>query len=259
MARQFDFDHYTIPNPELYEPCRVVQYVPGSNDPRQSLFLWIPKGKTSFPVAIWVHGGGMVFEAADPCDQLFDGTRAVAAVRYRLSPDHVAPAQHEDVAAAVAWIYRECETFGGNREKITLGGMSAGSYLSAIVAMDPKYLKKHGIDHKKLAGLFLVSGQMTTHFQLKKDLNYPGENLVPVIDEYAPLHHLSKDLPPMILITGQHDMDMPARAYENKFMADTLIALGHPHVESYELMGASHEVGLCDHPAITTFLRKISC
>ena len=108
MARQFDFDHYTIPNPELYEPCRVVQYVPGSNDPRQSLFLWIPKGKTSFPVAIWVHGGGMVFEAADPCDQLFDGTRAVAAVRYRLSPDHVAPAQHEDVAAAVAWIYREC-------------------------------------------------------------------------------------------------------------------------------------------------------
>ena len=66
-----------------------------------------------------------------------------------------------------------------------------------MTGMDRSYLAAYGIDSRKLAGLLLVSGQMTTHFQLKIDLHYPQSQFEPVIDRYAPLGHLSPELPPI--------------------------------------------------------------
>jgi hypothetical protein len=38
-----------------------------------------------------------------------------------------------------------------------------------------------------------------------------GSRLRPVIDEYAPLHYIAKDLPPICLIVGGRAMEIEAR------------------------------------------------
>ena len=104
----------------------------------------------------------------------------------------------------------------------------------------------------RAAGLLLISGQMTTHFQVKADLGYPGEQFAPVIDALAPMRYCSKHLPPMLLVTGESPLEMPARTEENAFMAASCRALGHPKCEHYILGGHDHGscVDSCDHLAL---------
>ncbi len=54
---------------------------------------------------------------------------AVVAVNYRLYPKVKAPVYIEDAAAAVAWVFRHIEEYGGDPELIFISGHSAGGYL----------------------------------------------------------------------------------------------------------------------------------
>lgn len=240
-----------------YQVFEDIKYVENSTDPYQILNLSIPKKQKGFATVIWLHGGGMVADHPESPVGLYEGTRAVVEVRYRLSPDCPVPGPIHDAAASLAWVFKHIGEYGGDTGKIFFGGLSAGAFLAAISALAPEYLEPYGLSYRDLKGLFLVSGQMTTHFQLKKDLNYPGDNLLPVIDKYAPLNYLSKDLPPVLMITGQHDLDIPGRASENQLMADTLNAMGHSHVECYSLNGHGHGHHLSDYHIINNFFNKV--
>ena len=107
--------------------------------------------------------------------------------------------------------------------------------------------------------LALISGQMTVHFRVKADLGRNNGPRNPLIDEYAPLGNLAADLPPILLITGESGLDMPARPEENVFMAASLRAIGHPFVRYYALPGHSH-TGARDGSSdlLMNFLRDVS-
>jgi len=229
-----------VPEPSRYDHWRDIPYMEGPSDPMQTLWLSCPKGITGFPTVVWFHGGGMIGDGHECPPILYDGRCAVVEVRYRISPAVKAPAYHEDAVAAVTWVLDNIESYGGDPSHVFVGGMSAGAYLAAIVCMDPDWLAPHKHTPQHLAGLILVSGQMSTHFQVKVDLNYPGDRFLPAIDELAPLSYLSPELPPICLITGQSGMDIQARPEENAYMAASLRAMGHPHVECYHLSGHGH-------------------
>jgi arylformamidase len=67
-------------------------------------------------------------------------------VNYRLSPAFVFPAQPEDVASAVAWVYANIGNYGGDPEKIFLMGHSAGAQLVALLGTDARYLQADGLN-----------------------------------------------------------------------------------------------------------------
>ena len=217
-----------------------MPYTDDKSDPQQTMYLSCPDGVKDFPTIVWFHGGGLTGGGREIPGELYDGNSAVVEARYRLSPGVRTPAHHQDAAAAVAWVFKNIAPYGGDPGKIFVGGMSAGCYLAAMVGMNPEFLAAHGISSKDLRGLLLVSGQMTTHFQVKLDLGYPGENLIPAVDKYAPMAFISKDVPPVICVTGQPDLDMPGRAHENALMIDLLKALGHRKAEHYSLPGHGH-------------------
>ena len=50
----------------------------------------------------------------------------MVAVNYRLHPKVKAPAYIEDAAAAVAWTFKNIETYGGSPKRIYVSGHSAG-------------------------------------------------------------------------------------------------------------------------------------
>ncbi|MDR0931476.1 MAG: alpha/beta hydrolase [Victivallales bacterium] len=253
-----DWTNFFVPNAELYKPVKIFDYI-GDNDSDQTLYITVPKGEAPCPALIWFHGGGFVGGSREIATDFYNGKFAMIEARYRLSPKFPVPCALSDGVAAVARVMKNAEEWGIDPGKIFLGGMSAGAWLAAMVGMDGKLLAKHGCDHRKLSGLLISSGQMTTHFQFKADMGYDTGAYEPVIDDFAPLAHLSKDLPPILLITGESGLDIPARPEENAFLAASLKAIGHTQVSCYHLKGCDHSTVL-DHSGklFTEFIAEIA-
>ena len=222
------------------------------------LDLLIPEGKKNFATLVWFHGGGLTGGKRDFPRDLKRDDIALVGVGYRCSPDAEHPAYLEDAAAAVAWVFKNIEKYGGDPKKIFVGGHSAGGYLSAMIGMDPRWLAAYGISNKQLAGIIPVSGQMTTHFTVKKLRGDTGDQFRPIIDEFAPMYYVAPDLPPICLMLGDRRIEFKSRVEENEFMAASLKSVGHKDTYFYELEGRDH--GTVTHgmkPFVWQFMREI--
>ena len=92
-----------------------------------------------------------------------------------------------------------------------------------MIALDKKYLAAFGCSPSQLAGVFPVSGQMSTHFRVLGERK-TGTFTPPafLVDQLAPLYHASKEAPRMIFICGDPAKDWPSRAEENQLIAARL-------------------------------------
>ncbi len=107
------------------------------------IWLYRPLGSRAderLPALVYFHGGGWTFGDLDThdviCRELANLARsAVAAVDYRLAPEHKFPAAVEDAVAATRWVAREAEPLALDPERIAVGGDSAGGNLAAVVAL----------------------------------------------------------------------------------------------------------------------------
>ncbi len=205
---------------------------------RCRLDILSPLGASELPVVIWFHGGGLTGGKRSFPSELNRKDLVVVTVEYRLHPDVKAPAYIEDAAAAVAWVFQHIPEYGGSADKIVVSGHSAGGYLTSMVGLDKSYLWVHSIDADRIAGLAPFSGHMITHFTIRKEQGIEGTQ--PVIDKYAPLYHVRKDAPPILLITGDRELELLGRYEENAYMWRMLKIVEHPDVKLHELGGFDH-------------------
>lgn len=112
--------------------------VPGlPGNPDVALRLFQPSGLTSpAPALLWVHGGGMITGSPEQDDRTniaFVRTLgiSVAAVRYRLSPDVIAPAAVEDAYAGLLALAARASELRIDPSRIAVGGASAGGGIAA--------------------------------------------------------------------------------------------------------------------------------
>ncbi|EHB55395.1 alpha/beta hydrolase domain-containing protein [Mycolicibacterium rhodesiae JS60] len=92
---------------------------------------------TTGPALLWIHGGGYVIGTAAQDDALCrrfvkELGITVAAVDYRLAPEHPYPAPLEDCYTALQWLARLPSV---DRDRIAIGGASAGGGLCAALAL----------------------------------------------------------------------------------------------------------------------------
>lgn len=205
---------------------------------RCKLDVYYPDGKKDFPTVVWFHGGGLEGGSKFIPRELTEQGMAVVSVNYRLSPKATSPAYIEDAAEAVAWVFEHIEKYGGNKDRIIVSGHSAGGYLALMLALDKSYLAKHTVDADKVMAWFPLSGQTMTHYTIRKEYGMP--NGVPFIDAFAPMQHVRKDTPPIYLITGARELELPARYEENAHLAAILKNMGNTKVYLYELQGFDH-------------------
>jgi len=217
---------------------------------RCRLDLYYPEDKTGFATVVWFHGGGLSAGNRSIPAGLQNQGIAVVAANYRLHPKVTCPAYLQDAAAAVAWTFRNIEKYGGDADKIFVSGHSAGGYLTSMIGVDRRWLAEYGVDADRIAGLIPLSGHTITHMTVRKEMGLPKTQ--PLVDSFAPLYHVRPDSPPILLITGDREMEMLGRYEENAYFMRMLKVVGHEDVTLYELQGYGH--GMVE-PAVTPMLR----
>ena len=127
---------YRNPDVEVF-----AKIIPAYEGGEIELLVFTPKGiEKPAPCLIYIHGGGFVFEGAwsHYLHAFAYAKRAeciVAYVRYRLAPEYPFPYPQEDCAAALGWVYEHAEELGVDRNRIGIGGDSAGGTLSVTSCM----------------------------------------------------------------------------------------------------------------------------
>ncbi|MFC1596506.1 alpha/beta hydrolase [Planctomycetota bacterium] len=248
-----------------YATDKDIFYLPGSPDEvsdyakeKCRLDLYRPVRAKAFPTVVYYHGGGLSAGNKQIPSVLTNRGWAVVGVGYRLHPRVRHPVCIEDAAAALAWTFKNIESFGGDPAKIFVAGTSAGGYLTSMVGLDKTYLEKHGIDANRIAALIPITGQMITHQTVRKEQGVTPNKTRPTIDKYAPLYHIRNDAPPTLCITGGWEVDMLMRAEENLYFVGMMKLVGHKQIEQIVIEGADH--GRCGKecwPHVTKFIEKI--
>ncbi|MDD3196027.1 MAG: alpha/beta hydrolase [Paludibacter sp.] len=225
---EFDVAYYpaTETDPYIQERCQLDVYYPAE--------------KKAFPTLVWFHGGGLSGGEKHIPDGLRQQGMAVVAVNYRLTPRVKSPEYLRDAAAAVVWVMKNIANYGGDATKVYVAGHSAGGYLAAMIGLDKSWLAVHDMDANQLAGIISLSGQAITHFSVRSERSIPDYQ--PVVDHLAPLFHVRKDAPPLLLITGDRELEMLGRYEENAYLMRMMKVAGHQHTTLYELQGYGHNM-----------------
>jgi acetyl esterase len=222
--------------------------------------LFSPKDEDHLPVIIYFHGGGWVYgsveESETICRRLANETGSiVAAVEYRLSPEHKFPIPLEDCYDATQWIAENAPTFLGDPGKMILCGESAGGNLAAAVALMTLKTKQFAI-----AGQLLLYPVLTSDLEKKHYDNSPDKSLI----SYENMHFFWKmylpspeegenpfasplksenfaGLPSSFIVTAEHD----ALKHEGAQYEEALQRAG-VRVEAKNYLGVIH--GFLDLP-----------
>ena len=120
------------------------------------LNVFAPPGAEKTPVMVWIHGGSLINGAAS--DEGYDGERLAArgvivvTINYRLGvfgyfshPELSRESAHHasgnygtlDQIAALQWVKRNIEAFGGDPSRVTIIGQSAGALSVAHLMTSP--------------------------------------------------------------------------------------------------------------------------
>ncbi len=217
------------------------------------LDIYYPKNTSGYATVVWFHGGGIKAGNKFIPEWLKSQDIAVVAVNYRLSPRVSCPAYIQDAAAAVAWVFKNIGSYGGDPDLVVVSGHSAGGYLTSMIGLDKRYLEVYGIDANQIASLVPFSGHTITHFTVRGERGIAGTQ--PIVDEYAPLYHVRNDAPPLILITGDRELELLGRYEENAYMMRMMKVAGHQETILYELDGFDH--GGMAIPAYPLLLKEV--
>lgn len=205
---------------------------------RCRLDIYYPEGMTDFPTVVWFHGGGLTGGERFLPDELKNAGMAVVAVNYRLLPRAALADCIDDAAAAVAWTFAHIADYGGSTRKVFVAGHSAGGYLTNMIGLDKHWLARYGVDADSIAALVPFSGHAISHFAYREAKGM--KTTQPGIDEYAPLYYVRPDAPPLIIISGDREMELLGRYEETAYLWRMMKVNGHRETYLYELDGFDH-------------------
>ena len=205
---------------------------------RCKLDVYYPTNAQDAPVVVWFHGGGIEGGEKHIDPQLKNSGLVVVAANYRLLPKAPIDDILDDAAAAVAWTYKNIAKYNGSKRKIFVAGHSAGGYLLDMIGLDKRWLAKYGVDADSLAALVPFSGQCVTHYNIRKQQGIGP--LQATIDQYAPLTYVRPDAPPIVIISGDRELELYGRYEEQAYFWRMLKLVGHKDVTLYEMQGYDH-------------------
>jgi acetyl esterase/lipase len=220
--------------------------------PREKLdFYPVPAvtGEAPRPLVVFFYGGN--FTAGRREDYRFVGSAlsglgyATAIPDYRLYPEVRFPAFLDDAARAVVASQRMAAARGADPRRVLLAGHSAGAYIAAMLALEPRYLREAGGDPLEIIGWVGLSGpyDIAPNSDALRDVF--DSHSTP--DSYRPLRRAVQPSSPALLLHGADDdvvgtfhserlarrlrelgVDVSLHIYPGRRHADTVASLSAP-------------------------------
>lgn len=199
----------------------------------------------NLPVLLYYHGGGFFGGSPDIVEQMCKllVTKldcVVFNVDYRLCPEHHYPQPFDDCFDALKWVWAHAKEYGADPERIAVAGDSAGGNLAAAVSLRDRDEKTNMVKMQVLLYPAVnIAGQETEFYHGMKPEKYhcskkhekviktvfsmmsgmmggaEGSNMLEDVylqgflkkeHSYAsPLLDDMHDLPPVLLMFGEHD------------------------------------------------------
>lgn len=152
------------------------------------------------PALLWIHGGGYVIGDAAQDDDLCrrfarELGATVAAVNYRLAPEHPYPVPLEDCYAALSWL---TELPSVDPTRVAIGGASAGGGLAAALA-----LLARDRDEIPLVAQLLVYPMLDDRTVGRKELDHPGQRLWNQTSNRFGWHAYLRDADPEVAVPAR--------------------------------------------------------
>jgi acetyl esterase/lipase len=202
-------------------------------------------------VILCVHGGHWDAGGKDRCPavSLVQDGYAVASINYRLARTAPFPAQLEDCKAAVRWLRANASIYNLDPDRIGVWGYSSGGHLAALLGTTGGLPELEGsgdnlqyssrvqavCDVAGPADLLAMAnlGPKRT-LAIQGLLGGPPENDKAKAIAASPIHYISKDDPPFLIVHGEADRVIPVeqsqRLYEELRKAGVNATLKTPHV-----------------------------
>ncbi len=223
-----------------YDPDRVCEISVQDLEYRDGLAVRVyqPKGTGPFPALLDVHGGvwsGGDRTNAEVMDRaLAESGMVVAAIDFRLAPEHPYPAQVADVNLATRWLKSRAADFHADPDTVGGFGTSSGGHSVLLSAMRPHHPPYSALD---LPGSdadatlkYVLSGWPIVDPYARYRFAQDAENarLVALTEGYFLTADAMKEgnpfqilqrredahLPPILLIQGSADQNLPVPVTE---------------------------------------------
>ena len=211
-------------------------------DERQTLDFWAAAGDGPRPLIVIIHGGGWINGdkrlKRPPLAPFLDRGISVAAINYRLVPQHPLPAPVHDAARAIQFLRWKGETLGIDPDRIGLTGTSAGACTSMWLLLHDDLADPTAADpvlraSTRVRAAAVSVGQTSIDPDVIESwlgpavLDHPmifgavGESSMAevraeadrhraIYEEFSPINHVDGDDPPLFMACSA-EMDLPAR------------------------------------------------
>ncbi len=211
-----------------------------------ALDLYVPRAGA--PLVVYVHGGAWRAgtKASGVPTFLIDAGFAVASLDFRQSTDAPFPANVHDIKAGIRFLRAKAAEYGYDTDKVLITGSSSGAHLAILVGVTNGNAQLEGevgdypdasSDVQAILSYFAAT-DLTTILSLSTpfgvSVREPSLKLllgdvpdkVPELAQLAsPVYHVDANDPPLLLLHGDRDTQMPVN-------------------QSLQMLGAYKELGL---------------
>jgi ankyrin repeat protein/fermentation-respiration switch protein FrsA (DUF1100 family) len=196
------------------------------------LDIHMPQNVTDSDLVVWVHGGAWRSGSKQdmPLGALVNAGYTVASVDYRLSTVAPFPAQVHDIKAAIRYLRARAGRYGYRADRIAIAGASAGGHLAALVGTTNGSSELEGTigDHPEQSSdvhaivnyygptnFTTILSQSTAHGlavrvpALELLLGGQPDDKLELAELASPVNHVDARDPPLLLIHGDQDVQVP--------------------------------------------------
>ena len=226
----------------LAQTRHILDIAYGADD-WQKIDLYLPEDASGagLPTLLFMHGGYWTHGYKEWLGFMAPAFVSLPAIfisgGYRLAPAAPYPAALEDCLAALAWTYHHISQYGGDPERLFIGGHSAGGHLAALVALQPSRLAAYGVSDSALRACFPVSGVFDLTGPIPQDRlhAFMPAGTDPLVA--SPLQYTDGNRLPFLLAVGENDFPV---LYEQTYTMEAALRQAEGAVELMEIAGADH-------------------
>jgi acetyl esterase/lipase len=209
--------------------------------------VYLPANIKAPPLVVWAHGGAWyLYDKKQYPKALVDAGFAVASLDFRQSTEARFPAQVYDIKAGIRFLRAKAHDYGYRTDRIAIAGASSGGHLAAMVGVTNgsqelegtvgDYLNESSkvqaiVDYFGASDLTTILAQSTPFGlgvrqpALEKLLGGQPDKVPELARLASPVFHVDQSDPPLLLLHGDQDPQMPIN-------------------QAHELQGAYEKLGL---------------